>query len=66
VTENHTYEDGIREGRLRALEVAREEHASLLDKHNQRLTAQERITYSLIGALVFVQIWPSLQEFLSK
>jgi hypothetical protein len=32
-----------------------------MDNHEKRLTAQERITYALLGALALLQIWPAFE-----
>ena len=59
--QQQSYEDGVREGRMRALEAAQLRVHERMDGHEKRLTAQERITYSLLGALALLQIWPALQ-----
>jgi hypothetical protein len=56
-----SYEDGIREGRLRAIEEGQKRVHERMDNHERRLTAQERITYALLGALALMQIWPAIQ-----
>ena len=58
------YQDGLREGRLRALEESEANHGRRLDMHERRLTAQERITYALLGAIALVQILPVLKDLL--
>ena len=60
------YQDGLREGRLRALEEAEAKHGRRLDMHDRRLTAQERITYALLGAIALVQILPVLKEVVGQ
>jgi hypothetical protein len=58
---NHTYEDGLREGRFRRIEEKQDHHESRLDGHAKRLSAQERITYSLLGAIAFIELIPKIQ-----
>ena len=60
------YKEGLRDGKIEALERAVGEHGDRLDTHELRLTAQERIVYAVGGAFLLVQLWPSLQEFLTK
>ena len=60
------YEAGLREGRLKSLEDQQIKHAQRLDDHAKRLSSQERITYSLLGALSLLQIWPSVSAMLSN
>jgi hypothetical protein len=57
-----SYEDGIREGRVRALEAGQLRVHERINSHEKRLTAQERITYALLGALALLQLWPALQS----
>ena len=56
-----SYEDGVREGRLKALEVDIENHHRKIENHDKRLTAQERITYALLGAIALIEIFPKLE-----
>ena len=58
---NHTYEEGLREGRLRGIEETIQNHGSRLDKHEMRLTAQERITYALLGAIALMELLPTIK-----
>ena len=59
-----SYEDGILEGRLRTIEEAHKRVDIRMDDHEKRLTAQERITYALLGALALLQVWPALEVVL--
>lgn len=61
-----SYEDGIREGRLRAIEAAQNRVHERMDDHEKRLTAQERITYALLGALALMQVLPAIQGMLNQ
>lgn len=60
------YKDGLRDGKILALEEANKKAHERIDSHESRLTAQERITYALLGALTLMQIWPAVQQFLSQ
>lgn len=60
---NHTsYEDGLREGRLRGIEETVVKHGDRLDKFEIRLTSQERISYALLGAVALLNILPILRQ----
>lgn len=61
-TNGKSYEDGLAEGRIRGIEETISEHGRRLDKHESRLTAQERITYALLGAITLIQIFPAIQK----
>lgn len=56
-----TYEDGIREGRIRGIEETVTHHGRRLDNVESRMTAQERITYALLGAIALIEILPTIQ-----
>ena len=61
-----TYEEGILEGRVQSLEDRAVEHHKRLDHHHDRITAQERITYAILGALALIEVLPTIAEFLAK
>jgi hypothetical protein len=46
---------------MSALEDRHSKTEGRVDVIDGRVTAQERITYSLIGALVFIQVWPTIE-----
>ena len=57
-----SYEDGLREGRLRGIEETVVKHGDRLDKFEIRLTSQERISYALLGAVALLNILPILRQ----
>lgn len=61
----HAYEEGVRDGRLNSLEETARRAHERIDRHDQRISAQERITYALLGALALLQIWPAIQGMLT-
>ena len=63
-TGHHTYEDGLREGRLRGIEETISNHSTRLDRHESRLTAQERISYAVLGAIALIEVLPTIQNAL--
>jgi hypothetical protein len=65
VEEDEAYRRGLLEGRLSALEDRQQRSEIVQKEHAQRLTAQERITYSLLGALALIQVWPIIQGFVA-
>ena len=52
---------GLREGEVKSLGETVGKVELRLDSHEKRITAQERITYSLLGIIAFLNVWPSLQ-----
>ena len=63
--ESEEYLRGLRDGEIRALETALGKVQAQLDKHETRITAQERITYSLLAVIAFIQFAPALTAFLT-
>ena len=62
---NKTYEEGLRDGAIRALEKTQGKHESRLDSHSTRLARIERFMYIGIGALVFLQSFPLVRQFIT-
>ena len=61
---NKTYEDGVRDGQLEALEKISGEHKARLDSHSKRLRGLERVMWIMLGALTTIQIViPIFQKF---
>lgn len=61
-----SYESGLTEGRLTALEDGVEEIETEIEKHNTRLTFQERIVYGAMGAIALIEFGPKILGFLSQ
>lgn len=63
--EGSSYEDGLREGRLRGIEETISHHSDRLDKHESRISSQEKISYAVLGALALMEVLPTLQKVLT-
>lgn len=59
------YNEGLRDGRLSALENAVGKHGDRFDNHERRLVLIERIIYGMVGILFLSQIWPSIVGLLN-
>jgi len=66
MTAEKTYEDGVIEGRLSALETCTAEHKERLDWHARRLRLMERALWVFLGVLLLAQALPTVQKFLSS
>lgn len=64
MSNEHTYEEGLRDGRIAALEHMQHSQNSRLDKHESRISIQERITYGLLGAIALLEVIPLLRDVL--
>jgi len=58
------YQEGLRDGKIDALERTTQKHSERLDNHDVRLTAQERIVYAVGLAFLFLQALPIIKEWL--
>ena len=63
---NEGLQEGIRAGKMAALETNQRAHADWLKHLDKRMQIQERITYGLLGVIAFIEFWPSLEQVLSK
>ena len=64
--EGKSYEDGLRDGQIKAIERVLAEHKTIHDDHERRLKQQERVVWILIGAFGLVQFLPAIQVFLGR
>lgn len=59
-----SYEDGLRDGKIEALEDVAASHKDRLDHHSSRLRMLERIIWALAGIVGFIEFWPKIQMFI--
>ena len=59
-------EEGLKEGKISAMEAILARVHERLDEHNRRLTSQEKVSYGLLGIVAFVQILPLLSNIFEK
>ena len=62
---DHDYDEGLREGRLKALERIQTDHHARLDHHERRLQFMERCVWGLLGAIALAEFLPTIREFLN-
>ena len=60
--DEHSYDEGVRDGRIQSLESIVKQHAEKFDHHENRLRIMERILYGLIGAFALIQFIPTLEK----
>jgi len=65
LADRRTYDEGVRQGKMIALETVQALHASRLDGVEKRIGTLERVAYTLIGAIALVQFSPAIESFLS-
>ncbi len=59
-----SYDQGVRDGTLDAMEKIQAAYAIRLDKVEGRVSNLERVAYTLLGAVALVQFGPTLKAFL--
>ena len=59
VTED--YEAGKRDGKIEAMRQMLSHHSTRIDAIERSLRIQERVTYSLLGALALIQLLPTIK-----
>ena len=64
---SHTsdYEEGMRDGRLKAMEHRLDGHDKVRDNHERRLVYLERIVWGVFGVMFLSTIWPKLEVMFS-
>jgi hypothetical protein len=59
-----TYEDGLVEGRILALENIAAQHTERLDSQSKRLRILEKVVWASGGIMVFLNTWPTIGRVL--
>ena len=62
---NSDYEEGMRDGRLKAMEHRLDSHDRVKDNHERRLVYLERIVWGCFGILFLSSVWPSIEGMLN-
>jgi len=60
---SRTYDDGMRDGKIQALEDMQISQNNRIEMHNKRLTTLEKTMYMMIGIVVFIQFAPQITRF---
>ena len=61
---NSDYEEGMRDGRLKAMESRLDKHDVVKDNHERRLIYLERIVWGVFGVMFLSTVWPKLEVML--
>lgn len=59
-----SYEDGLRDGQIIAIEETTRRHAERLDSHSRRLSVLERVGWITLGIVATIQFIPAAQKAL--
>ncbi len=63
MTAPKTYEQGVIEGKIEAIEDMQIAQNMRLKDHSRRISAIERVVYALTGIIVFIEFTPELRNF---
>ncbi len=58
---DRTYDDGLRDGQIKALEQIAAAHKDRLDAHSGRIRLLERVMWALGGIVAFIELWPKIE-----
>lgn len=58
-----TYDDGLRDGRIEALEHMQGLQNDRLETHGRRLTTLERVAWVLMGVIGFLEFGPTIRDW---
>ena len=58
------YREGLRDGEISAIKEMQKSQNNRLDDHGKRLCVLERVTYMVLGMILLLQFWPTLQRLL--
>lgn len=65
-SEEHSYEEGRRDGRIEALERRIDWHDKAKENHERRLLYLERIAASMLAIIAFTTVLPKVMEFIGR
>ena len=60
-----TYDDGLRDGKIQAIEDMQGRQNNRLDSHNGRISTLEKTSYGLMAVILFIEFAPELKGFFS-
>lgn len=66
MTEEKTYEDGVVEGRLAAVEHMQTGQNLRLDGHSHRILSLERAMWIVVGAIAAIEFFPVMALFVKS
>lgn len=61
----HTYEEGLIEGRVQAMERIMEHHETKLREIDSRTRMMERVMWGVLGAIALIQLLPMFREVMT-
>jgi hypothetical protein len=65
MSNEQTYEEGLRDGKINALEQISAMHDDRIETVEKRVSSLEKVAYAFIGALALLEFIPLLQEVIS-
>lgn len=56
-----SYEDGLREGEVKAMKAIIHDHRTRLDNHSRRIGMLEKIAWAMFGIIALIQFVPTIK-----
>lgn len=63
---NKTYEQGLVEGEIKTLTNMGVTQTKRLNDHSKRIRLLEKAMWITLGMVLFIQVWPTVQPYVSK
>ena len=60
----HGYEEGLRDGKIIAIENMQLAQNTRLDAHDHRISNLERVAYIVLGIVMFLEFAPQLKSWI--
>jgi hypothetical protein len=58
------YEEGLRDGKIKALEAGADRQMQMIEAHDKRITCLEKIAWVAAGVTLAVQLGPQIANFI--
>ena len=59
-----SYDDGVRDGKIEALEATSAKHSERLDRHSKRIALLEKAAWVVLGIVLAIQLVPEAKDFI--
>jgi len=66
MNERTEYQEGLRDGKIQALESVVDRHHKRLESHSLRIRGLERVSWIILGIFAVIQFAPVLARFIER
>lgn len=61
-----TYEQGVHDGKIEAIETTLARHSARMDNHSTRIRTMEKVMWMLMGAIFVINILPGVIDLFGR